>query len=374
MSRERARVNREEAQVSKEQSQNVAQASSRVPQAAPLVEVRRGPIVESRHRGHVAAVTGVGKLVAFIGEPETVTYLRSSAKPFQALPLVTSGAADRFHLTEVELAVACGSHSGQDLHAETVAGMLKKIGLDESFLKCGVHDPFDRETAERLRATGERPTALRNNCSGKHTGMLALALHLGAPPETYDDPHSPVQQSILRAVSLLSGVAAGDVVLGTDGCGVPVFGMPVRAMALMYARLAAPPDEFDETTRRACRRLAAAMTSHPEMVGGTTERFDTEVMRAARGRVVSKIGAEGVYTAGVLACEAWPRGLGLAFKIEDGEDRRARSTITIESLRQLDVLDENAREALAPYSIFPVRNHRGEIVGEIRPSFELKRA
>src|ERR1041385_4617870 len=131
MSRERVRVSREEAQVSKEQSQNVAQASSRVPRAAPLVEVRRGPIVESRHRGHVAAVTGAGQLVAFIGEPETVTYLRSSAKPFQALPLVTSGAADRFRLTEVELAVACGSHSGQDLHAPTLPGGLRKIGLHE---------------------------------------------------------------------------------------------------------------------------------------------------------------------------------------------------------------------------------------------------
>jgi L-asparaginase II len=360
-------MSREQGQVSREQSQQV-------PQAAPLVEVRRGPIVESRHRGHAAAVDGEGNLVAFIGEPETVTYLRSSAKPFQALPLVTSGAADRFRLTEVELAVACGSHSGQDLHAETVAGMLRKIGLDESFLKCGIHEPFDRETAERLRARGESPGVLRNNCSGKHTGMLALAVHLGAPPETYDRPDSPVQQSILRAVARLSGVAARDVILGTDGCGVPVFGMHVRAMALMYARLAAPPAEFDETTRRACGRIMAAMTSHPEMVGGTTERFDTEVMRAARGRVVSKIGAEGVYTAGVLACEAWPRGLGLAFKIEDGEDRRARSTIAIESLRQLGVLSENAREALAPYSSFPVKNHRGEIVGEIRPSFELKRA
>jgi L-asparaginase II len=360
--------------VSKEQSQQLPQPAPQVPQAASLVEVRRGPIVESRHRGHVAAATSAGSLVAFIGEPETVTYLRSSAKPFQALPLVTSGAADRFGFGEAELAVACGSHSGQDLHAETVARMLTKIGLDESYLKCGVHEPFDRETAERLRARGERPGVLRNNCSGKHTGMLALAVHLGAPPETYDHAESPVQQAILRAVSLLSGVAPEDVILGTDGCGVPVFGMHVRAMALMYARLAAPPAEFDETTRRACLRLAAAMTAHPEMVGGTTERFDTQVMRAARGRVVSKIGAEGVYTAGVLPCERWPRGLGLAFKIEDGEDRRARSTIAIESLRQLGVLDKNELEALAPYSSFPVKNHRGEIVGEIRPSFELARA
>src|SRR5947209_13103522 len=229
----------------REQSRQAPQAAPQVPQAAPLVEVRRGLIVESRHRGHVAAATGAGNLVAFIGEPETVTYLRSSAKPFQALPLVTSGAADRFGFVEAELAVACGSHSGQDLHAETVAGMLRKIGLDESFLKCGVHEPFDRETAGRLRARGESPGALRNNCSGKHTGMLALALHLGAPPETYDRAGGPVQQAILRAVSLLSGVAPEDMILGTDGCGVPVFGMPVRAMALMYARLAAPPAEFE---------------------------------------------------------------------------------------------------------------------------------
>src|SRR2546423_3719478 len=348
--------------------------SLRVPQPAPLVEVRRGSIVESRHRGHVAAVDGDGKASASLGEPETVTYLRSSAKPFQAVPLVTSGAADRFGFDERELAVACGSHSGQDVHAETVAAMLRKIGLDESFLKCGIHEPFDRTTAERLRERGERPSILRNNCSGKHTGMLALALHLGAPPENYDDPGGPVQQAILRSVSQFSGVTAGEVAVATDGCGVPVFGMPVRAMALMYARLVAPPGEFDEATRRACVRLVAAMTEHPEMVGGTTERFDPAIMRAARGRVVSKVGAEGVYTAGVLPCEQWPRGLGLAFKIEDGEDRRARPTVAIESLRQLGVLDENARRATASYASFPVLNHRSDIVGEIRPSFELMRA
>ena len=348
--------------------------SQHVPNPAPLVEVRRGPVVESRHRGHVAAVDGEGRLVASLGEPETVTYLRSSAKPFQAVPLLTSGAAGRFGLEERELAVACGSHSGEDLHAATVAGMLEKIGLDESFLKCGVHEPFDRATSERLRRGGESPGLLRNNCSGKHTGMLLLARHLGAPPETYDDPRGPVHQAILHAVSQFSGVAAAEIAVGTDGCGVPVFGLPVRAMALMYARLVAPPASFDGATRDACARLVAAMTKHPELVGGTVERFDTEVMRACGGLVVSKIGAEGVYTAGVLVCERWPRGLGLAFKIEDGEDRRARSTIAIEALRQLDVLDEDAYKALSPYASFPVQNHRGEIVGEIRASFELERA
>lgn len=343
------------------------------PDSAPLVEVWRGRIVESRHRGHVAAVDGDGRLVAYAGEPDTVTYLRSSGKPFQALPLVTSGAADRFHLDETELAVACGSHSGEDVHAETVARMLEKLGLDESFLKCGTHEPFDHATAERLRSRGEKPTALRNNCSGKHTGMLALALHLGARPEEYDHADSPVQQAILRAVAKFAGLPSVDVVVGTDGCGVPVFGMPVRAMALMYARLASPLADFDEETRRACARITDAMTAHPEMVGGTRERFDTEVMRACGASAVSKIGAEGVYTAGVHPCERWPKGLGLAFKIEDGEDRRARSTIAIEALRQLGVLNEDAQKALRPYANFRVKNHRGENVGEIRASFGLRR-
>lgn len=343
------------------------------PDSAPLVEVWRGRVVESRHRGHVAAVDGDGRLVAQAGEPETVTYLRSSGKPFQALPLLTSGAADRFGFDETEIAVACGSHSGEDVHAETVARMLGKLGLDEGFLKCGTHEPFDLATAERLRAGGERPTALRNNCSGKHTGMLALALQLGARPEEYDHADSPVQQAILRAVAKFAGLPVENIAVGTDGCGVPVFGMPVGTMALMYARLASPPSDFDEETRRACARITGAMTAHPEMVGGTRERFDTEVMRACGASVVSKIGAEGVYTAGVRPNERWPRGLGLAFKIEDGEDRRARSTIAIEALRQLDVLNEDAQKALQPYASFPVKNHRGENVGEIRASFELIR-
>jgi L-asparaginase II len=347
--------------------------SHSAPSPAPLVEVWRGPIVESRHRGHVAAVDGDGRLVAYLGEPETVTYLRSSGKPFQAVPLLTSGAAERFQLTEAELAIACGSHSGEDLHVETVAGMLQKIGLDEGALKCGAHEPFDRATAERLRARGETPGVLRNNCSGKHTGMLALSCQLGAPPELYDDPAGPVQQLVLRAVSQFSGIDADEIALGTDGCGVPVFGLHVRAMALMYAHLVAPPDSFDAETRAACGRLTAAMNARPELVGGTHERFDTEVMRAGRGRLVSKIGAEGVYTAGVMPCERWPKGLGLAFKIEDGEDRRARSTIAIEALRQLGVLDENAYKTLAPYASFPVQNHRGEKVGQIRAFFRLER-
>jgi L-asparaginase II len=344
-----------------------------IPEPAPLVEVRRGSITESRHRGHVVAVDGDGQIVARLGAPETLTYLRSSAKPFQAVPLVVSGAATRFGFTDQEIALACASHSGEPIHVETVALMLEKIDLGEDALKCGTHEPFSAEETQHLRERGLPPNVLQNNCSGKHAGMLALALHLGAPVETYDQPDNPVQLAIGRAVEQFSGVGREELAVGVDGCGVPVFGVTVRAMALMYARLVAPPLEWDETLRGACARIVKAMTSHPEIVGGTVERLDTEMMRATEGALLSKVGAEGVYTVGVLPCAAWPKGLGLALKIEDGEDRRARPTVVIESLRQLGALTGEAYEAVRPYSIFPVRNHRGETVGEVRANFELEK-
>ena len=342
------------------------------PQPAPLVEVRRGAVVESRHRGHVAAVDGDGRLVASLGEPETVTFMRSSAKLHQVIPLITSGAAERFEFTDREIAIACGSHSGQDVHAETVARVLQKIGLDETALRCGTHEPFDAQTARELTERGEQPGPLRNNCSGKHAAMLALALHLGAPTESYFQLEHPVQQVALKTISRFADVPAENIPLGVDGCGVPVFALPVRAMALMFARLISPPEDFDEETRAACARIVRAVTSHPELVGGTRERFDTGLMRAAGGRLVSKVGAEGVYTAGILPCEEWPRGLGVAFKIEDGEDRRARPTVAVETLRQLGVLHDGMLEAAAPYASFPVLNRRGETVGVVRPAFTLK--
>jgi L-asparaginase II len=345
-----------------------------IPEPEPLVEVRRGSITESRHRGHVVAVDADGQIVARLGAPETLTYLRSSAKPFQSLPLVASGAADHFGFTEREIAIACASHNGEQIHTETVAGMLRKIGLDESALKCGVHEPFSAEAAASLRARGERPGVLHNNCSGKHTGMLALALYLGAPTESYDQTDNPVQLMIGRTVEQFSGVPLEDIAVGIDGCGAPVFGVTVRAMALMYARLVLPPLDWPKETREAAGRIVSAMIANPEMIGGRQERLDTVLMRAAQGGVVSKVGAEGVYTAGVLPSARWPRGLGVALKIEDGEDRRARPTVVIEALRQLDVLAGAALEELAPYASFTIHNHRGDNVGEVRANFELEPA
>ena len=357
-------------QVSRQPSEN----NREIPAPEPLVEVTRGSITESRHRGHVVAVDPDGTIVAYLGAPETVTYLRSSAKPHQAVPLIVSGAADRFGFTEEEIALACASHSGEPIHTEVAASMLRKIGLPPSALKCGIHEPFSPEVARRLREKGEQPSVLQNNCSGKHAGMLALTLHLGAPTDTYDQPDNPAQLEIGRTISQFSGIAIEDIAIGTDGCGVPVFGITVKAMALMYARLVSPPAEFDNKTKDACARVVAAMMAHPELIGGTADRLDTEIMQAAKGRLISKVGAEGVYTVGVIPCEQWPRGFGLALKIEDGDDHRARPTVVIECLRQLGILVNESLEAVARYAFFPVRNRRGDVVGEVTAEFKLNLA
>ncbi len=346
---------------------------SPTPDPAPLVEVIRGSLIESRHRGHIAAVEPPANIVAQLGAPEVFTYLRSSAKPYQTIPLIVSGAADRFGLTPAEIALACASHSGEEIHVEIVKSMLQKVGLTPSALKCGTHEPFSHEVSSKLRESGKEPDVLQNNCSGKHAGMLALARHLGAPTETYDRPDNPVQVAIAVTISAFSDTPVEKLTSAIDGCGVPVFAVSVKALALMYLRLVAPPSEFDEPTRNACERVVAAMIRYPELIGGTKGRLDTEIIRAGKERLVSKVGAEGVYTLGLLPCAEWPRGLGLALKIEDGDDHRARPTVVIESLRQLGILKDEALEAVAPYSFFHVRNHRGEPVGKVRAAFNLKR-
>jgi L-asparaginase II len=309
--------------------------------------------------------------VAELGAPQTVTFFRSSGKPFQAIPLLTSGAADRFGFTDQEIAIACGSHSGEPIHVETVQSMLKKIGLGEDALKCGVHEPFSVEVVRELARTQQSPSVLQNNCSGKHAGMLAVAKHLGAPIESYDEPSHPVQKLILQTVSKFSSIPVDQIVIGTDGCAAPVFGMPVRAMALMYARLVNPSADFEPPVKNAGRRIVNAMIQFPEMVGGTKDRLDTEMIRAGNGRLISKIGAEGVYTVGVSPSVDWPNGLGLALKVEDGDDRRARPPAVIEALRQLDVLRASEITALAAYAPTPITNRRGERVGEARAAFSL---
>jgi len=346
--------------------------SQEIPLAEPLVEVKRGSITESRHRGHIAVVEPDGNVIASAGALETVTFLRSSAKPFQAIPLLVSGAADRFDFTDREVALACASHNGEPIHTEIVSSMLRKIGLGPEALRCGVHEPYGEEAARALRGRGEPPNALHNNCSGKHAGMLAVALHLGASIENYESPENLVQKAIADVVSRFCGVAVTDMAVGIDGCGAPIFGITIKAMAMAYARLVSVPEDFDQVTRGACERIVRVMNAYPELIGGTSNRLDTEIMRATPRRVVSKVGAEGVYTAGVIPCKEWANGLGVALKIEDGDDKRARPTVVVESLRQLGVLRDESLEAVAKYAFFPIRNRRGDLVGEIRASFALK--
>jgi len=309
------------------------------------------------------------------------------------MPLVSSGAAERFGFDARELAVACASHDATPAHTGAVLSMLKKTGLSVSDLKCGAHEPYSKEAAEELRGKGERPTALHNNCSGKHAGMLALALHLGAEIATYHHAGNPVQRAVFRAVSDFSGVPEGGLEHATDGCGVPTFALPVRTMALMFARLVAHAGAeagggadagvgagAGVTTRESARaavganvarRIVEAMTRHPEMVEGDGE-LDTELMRAGAGGLVSKVGAEGVYAAGVLPCERWPEGLGLAFKLEDGDKGdRARSPAAVEILRQLGLFGDSLPGSLSKFARQTLKNHRGDEVGEVRPSFAL---
>jgi L-asparaginase II len=343
------------------------------PYYEPMVEVTRGEIVESLHFGALAVVDVSGRLLASYGDPDTVTYLRSSAKPFQALPFLEMDGDRAFGLSSEEVALMCSSHAGTDEHVRVVQSMQAKTGVSESDLLCGTHPPYDEETAERLRRQGEQPTPNRHNCSGKHTGMLAHARLRGLPIENYIDPSHPVQQMILQTFAEMCGLPAERVEIGVDGCSAPNFAVPLRAAAWAYARLCDPtglaPKRAD-----ACRRITAAMTENPVMVSGAG-RFDTRLMELTGGRLVSKGGAEGYQAIGVLPGATGPGSpaLGIAFKIADGDGAdRARHTAAVELLRQLGVLTDEQVGSLSDYGTRPVYNWRHLEVGEIRARFALE--
>ena len=337
-----------------------------IPGYVPLVEVRRGDSVESLHFGAIAVIDARGRAVTAAGDPATPVVLRSTAKPAQVLPLLDAGAADRFHFADEEIAVMIGSHGGEPFHVRAVRSILKTIGLDEKALQCGAHAPYHRPSAHALRQRGEHPTALHNNCSGKHAGMLALAVHLGAPVDTYLDPGHPVQARIRARIEALAGLPAGATRLAIDGCSAPTFAMPLSSLAFLYARLAAaagPADAPDPAARRA----VAAMRGHPEMIGGT-DRLCTALMRAGRHGLLAKIGAEGMYG---LAWQKDGVGFGLALKISDGEGQRARFSAALEALRQLEVLSGEDAADLRSRFVGEMRNHRGLVVGSVGTTFRL---
>lgn len=323
----------------------------------PAVAVRRGTRVESVHHVAACAADVDGEVVMRVGTIETPVFLRSSAKPFIAAAAVRAGVLEKFGFGERELAVMCASHNGEPGHVELVASMLARIGATEADLGCGAHPPSYEPAAAALAARGEKPTQLHNNCSGKHAGILALAKVLGAPFAGYLDAAHPAQRAVIAMCERVSDdVFAGDK-LAIDGCGIPVYATTLRKAAVSFARLATLRG-VDDADATALARVAAAMAGEPWYVAGTG-RFDTDLMRATRGRIVCKAGAEGFHCDALLDA-----GLGLALKVIDGS-RRAAAPATIAVLDALHALEPGVRDALRAHAVVPVKNVAGATVGEV---------
>lgn len=360
----------------------------------PIMEITRGKVVESIHFGSIAVVDHRGRLIASYGNPNTVTYLRSSAKPFQALPFLEQGGKETYDLTLREVALLCASHSGTDEHVQVVESIQAKTGVQEKDLMCGVHAPSHAETAEALRQRGEKPTPNRHNCSGKHSGMLAYARLKGpagkgysSPDESlpYIDPAHSIQKDILQAFAEMCEIPVERVAVGIDGCSAPNFAVPLWNAALALAKLC-DPGRLDSSRARACRTITTAMTSHPDMIGGP-DSFDTHLMETTSGRMICKGGAEGYQALGLLPGALGPSSpaLGIAIKISDGDlagrahsrtgpGGRVRPAVTLEILRRLGAISDTELEKLAEYGpTFHIRNWRKLVVGEARPCFELHR-
>lgn len=332
-------------------------------QSELIIQVIRGQLTECVHQGHLVVVNERGDILHSSGQPTYVTYARSTAKLIQAIPVIESGAADHFNFSEEELALFCASHNGEKEHTETVLRVLNKINLCDDHLQCGVHEPFHGPTAASMREHGVKPTTLHNNCSGKHSAMLALAVHLNLPIDNYLSIDHPVQQFMLQTVSEMSGVPADQLYIGIDGCGVPVFGMGLHQLATAYARLGNPA-QLNHTRAEACRRIVQAITRHPYHLAGS-ERFDTTLIRATKGRIIGKMGAEGVY-----AITIPEEGLGIAIKIEDGA-KRALHPAVAEALVQLKLLTVQEQTELESFRNPLIRNWQGTIVGSIQPTVLL---
>lgn len=323
-------------------------------------------MIESRHRVHIAVVDAHGRLRARSGDTGLLTFARSAIKPLQALPLVEDGVAERYDLTENELALACASHNGEPRHVDTARSVLRKIGADEEALACGAHAPMGRAAANTLAGSGAAPGRIHNNCSGKHAGMLALARFYGWPLVGYHEAAHPVQQRMLTEVARWTGVAADDVPLAVDGCGIPTFALTLEKMATAFGAFAGAARRGPADATGAAR-IVQAMVRYPEFVAGS-DRLCTDLMRVAGGRIFAKVGAEGVYLAGVPGAE-----LGIALKIEDGATRAAEPAL-LATLKTLALLTDDEMAQLDRYSEPSVNNTRGERCGGIRAHIRLEAA
>ena len=325
-----------------------------------LVDVRRGEFVESRHRGRYAIVDADGAVVASTGDIDAPVFPRSAIKFLQGLPLVESGAAAALGLGDAELAAACASHGGEPRHVETIGAWLARAGLSEADLECGAHMPSTAAAAEILIRERRAPSALHNNCSGKHTGMLSTCRHLGEATRGYVAPDHPQQRRVLAVFEAMLRLDLSTAPRGTDGCSLPQIAIPLRALAGGIARFGAP-DALAPLRAQACRRLAAAILAEPFMLAGTG-RFCTRAIEACRGKAIIKTGAEGVYVAAIPA-----KGLGIALKIDDGAARAAEVAMGHLLLRHA-ALDEPASRALAAMITPSISNAAGRVVGAIAPA------
>ncbi len=330
------------------------------------------------HRGVVVVASPDGEVVASTGDPDQFAFLRSSAKPFQLAPFVASGRFDEYGLGDDALAIMAASHSGEDRHVRLVQEILRRAGLTSAVLQNQVHAPYDTETAHRLLRDGEKPTALRGNCSGKHAGMVLFAKASGWPIDSYWQPDHPVQRQALETVSAVSDVPIEEIETAVDGCGVVTFGMPIRGLAVAFARLADPSAVADPPLRRALTRIRDAMMAHPELVAGERRRIDTALMRSYPSRIVSKGGAEGVLAMGLPPGALPAPGafgdapMGIAAKVEDGNlGRRAGDVVSVAALRQVGLVGDPPPDALAEFASPPIVDPRGDPSGDVRAVFRL---
>ena len=329
-----------------------------------LAEATRGGFVENRHRGAFVVVDAGGNVVASAGDIARPVFPRSAIKSLQAMSMVTSGAIGRFALTDAELALACASHHGEDVHVAGVAHWLDRLGLDAGDLECGAHQPSNAHAREGLRAAHLKPSPLHNNCSGKHAGMLSVAKALGAPTAGYVGLDHPVQVQVRAAIESVIGEPLSVDYCGTDGCSIPTWAAPLGAWAKGFARMATG-EHLTADLAAASRRIFDAATSHPLLVAGSGH-LDTLVMQAFGGRVMQKGGAEGVQCGAIR-----DKGLGYAIKCDDGHMAASQSMVARLLLAIADA-DTGQAAVLERFARQRLKNVRGKDVGELRASAAMQ--
>ena len=323
-----------------------------------LVEVTRGDVVESRHRGLVAVVDGDGKVVFSLGDIEAAVFPRSSCKAMQALPLMESGAADAYRFGNRELALACSSHSGEEAHAELARTMLKAAGRDEETLECGAHWSFQQPILIEQASRGGKPPAIYNNCSGKHSGFICACCHAGEDPSGYVEYDHPIQGEIRGIMENLTGGILGHDNCGVDGCSIPTYASPLKGLAHGFAKMATGTG-LEPVRARSAGRLIEACMAEPFYVAGT-KRACTEIMQAAPGRIFAKTGAEGVFVAAIPEM-----GLAMAMKCDDGATRAAESMVAA-VLARFFKGEADLQARLLAMANYEMRNWNGVKVGDVR--------